>query len=281
MEIELPSGSLGVDRVRIMGILNTTPDSFSDGGRYRELERALARAVQMAAEGADIIDIGGEKAGPGEPVSLEEELRRVVPVVAAVKREISLPVSVDTLKPDVARMALDAGADIINSIGGFDDPALRRVAANARAGVIVMHIQGTPRVANPCPVYGDVVEEVRRFLLERAALCVADGIDASRIIIDPGPDFGKTADQTIAVLRNLERLTELPYPVLLAASRKRFIGEMLGTEVDDRLEGSLAVATWGVLQGVRLVRVHDVRATKRIVTMVEAVLNPWEVEAIG
>jgi dihydropteroate synthase len=279
LAVELPHGALTLDRVRVMGILNTTPDSFSDGGRYGTIDNAVARALEMVAEGADIIDIGGEKAGPGEPVTAQEELKRVIPVVEAVKREVSIPLSVDTFKPEVARAAIDAGVDIINSIGGFDDPALRRVARATGAAIVIMHIKGRPRVANPNPVYDDVTGEVRRFLEERVVTCIQEGIPAKRIIVDPGPDFGKTTEQSITLMRELSRLTELPFPVLLAVSRKRFIGDVLKAAVDERLEGSLALVAWGVLHGVKLVRVHDVRATKRVVVMTEAVLHPQTVEA--
>ena len=281
LEVELPSGVLTLDRARLVGILNTTPDSFSDGGRYLTVDSALGRASELVAEGADIIDIGGEKAGPGVAVTLQEELRRVIPVIEAVRRELSVPLSVDTFKPAVARAAIEAGADIINSISGFDDPELRRVARDTRAAIVVMHIKGRPRVANPNPVYRDVTTEVREFLEERVATCIREGIPAERIIVDPGPDFGKTTDQSIILMRELRSLTELPYPVMLAVSRKRFIGEMLGTPVDDRLEGSLALVAWGVLQGVKLVRVHDVRASKRVVMMTEAVMHPETVEALA
>jgi dihydropteroate synthase len=281
LEVDLPNGSLTLDRVRVVGILNTTPDSFSDGGRYRTVDRAVARAWELADEGADVIDVGGEKAGPGEAVTVPEELSRVIPVVEAVKRELSIPLSVDTFKPEVARAAVEAGADIINSISGFDDPVLRRVAIDTGAAIVVMHIKGRPRVANPHPVYDDVTGEVRGFLEERVATCVREGIPTRRIVVDPGPDFGKTTEQSITVMRELRRLTELPYPVLLAASRKRFIGEVLGTAVDQRLEGSLALVAWGVLQGVKIVRVHDVRASKRVAVMTEAVLHPEAVEAKG
>lgn len=262
-----------------MGILNITPDSFSDGGRYGTVERAVTRAIELAVEGADIIDIGGEKAGPGDPVSVADELARVIPVIEAVKREISVPISIDTIKPEVARAAVTAGVDIINSISGFVEPAMRRVAHESRAAIVIMHIRGTPRVANPNPVYADVTSEVRTFLEERVATCIAAGIPANRIIIDPGPDFGKTTEQSLTVIRELRKLTDLPYPVLLAASRKRFIGDVLGTDVGERLEGSLALVAWGVLHGVKIVRVHDVRASKRVAAMTEAVLRPDSVEA--
>jgi len=233
----------------------------------------------MIDEGADIVDIGGEKAGPGEPVTLEEELSRVVPVVEALRRQTAIPISVDTRKPRVALAAIAAGADMINSISGFDDPALRRVAQRTEAAIVVMHTQGQPRVANPHPRYRDVVAEVRQFLLDRTMACLEDGILPERILVDPGPGFGKTTQHDIAVLRGLASFTSLPYPVVLAASRKHFIGEILGTDPEDRLEGSLAAVAWGVMQGVRVVRVHDVRASRQVCEMTEAVLNPIAIEA--
>jgi dihydropteroate synthase len=263
-----------------MGILNTTPDSFYDHGRYQGLDRALARATEMAEEGADIIDVGGEKAGPGESVPASEEIHRVVPVISAVKRELGLPVSVDTFKPEVARAAMDAGADIINSIDGFRNPALRQVAAETNAAAVIMHIKGEPRVANPNPHYDDVVAEVKGFLEERVRDCLARGIRPDRIVVDPGPGFGKTTEQDIELLRKIDRFTALPFPVLLAASRKRFIGDVLGLDADERLEGSLAVIAWCVLHGVKLVRVHDVRASLRVCRMTEAVLHPESVEEV-
>lgn len=270
----LPSGTLPLDRVQIMGILNRTPDSFYDGGRYSSLESAVTRAVRMAEEGAGIIDVGGEKAGPGAAVSVQEEIERVVPAIEAVVRETGLAVSVDTFKPEVARPAVEAGASIINGIDGFRDPAMRRVAAETGAAAVIMHIQGQPRVANPNPVYGDVAVEVRDFLVQQAQACERDGISPDRIVIDPGPGFGKTSEHDIAVLRRLDLLTALPYPVLLAVSRKKFIGDLLGLPVEERLEGSLAVTAWAVMQGARIVRTHDVLATTRVVRMTEAVMHP-------
>jgi dihydropteroate synthase len=262
-----------LDRTLVMGILNRTPDSFYDRGRYQALELALQRAREMIEEGADIIDIGGEKAGPGAPVPVDEEIARVVPTIARIREESTIPISVDTFKPEVARAAVDAGADIVNSIGGFADPRMRAVAAETGAAAVVMHIQGEPRVRNPDPQYGDVVQEVRDFLADRARACIDDGIRADQIIIDPGPGFGKTSGHDLALLRNLSQLTSLPYPLLLAVSRKPFIGSVLDVDTDERLEGSLAVATWGVMHGAAIIRTHDVRATKRVCTMTEAVLE--------
>lgn len=279
--LALPSGPLSLDRVRIMGILNRTPDSFYDHGKYLNLDRALARAEEMLAQGADIIDVGGEKAGPGDPVSVEEEIQRVVPAIEALRTRTNVPISVDTFKPEVARRAVEAGADIINSIGGFRDPAMRKVAAETGAAAVIMHIRLQPRVADPNPVYDNVVRDVRRFLEEGALACIAEGIPPNRIVIDPGPGFGKTSQQDVEVLRHLGALTSLPYPLLLAVSRKRFIGDVLHLETDDRLEGSLAVAAWGTLHGAKIVRTHDVEATRRVIRMTEAVLDPSFVPEFG
>jgi dihydropteroate synthase len=270
----LPSGTLPLDRVAVMGILNRTPDSFYSAARFSGRDQAVERALQMIEEGANLIDIGGEKAGPGVPVPIDEEIARVVPTIEAVRRATGVPISVDTFKPEVARAAVDAGADIINSIGGFQDAAMRHVAAATRAAVVIMHIKGEPRVANPHPSYEDVVDEVREFLLARVRECLEDGITEDRIVIDPGPGFGKTAEHDLAVVRDIARLSELPYPVLLAVSRKAFIGQVLDLPVDERLEGSLAATVWGVLRGVRIVRTHDVKATARVCRMVEAVYRP-------
>jgi dihydropteroate synthase len=277
--LRLRTRSLSLDRVAVVGILNVTPDSFYDGGRYIAAARALDRVHAMIAEGVDVIEVGGEKAGPGPSVSAEEEIARVVPVIEAIRRETDLPISIDSWKPDVARAAVEAGADIVNSIDGFDDPRLRRVAAETEAGVVVMHIQGKPRVANPNPRYADVVGDVRSSLLERVERCLQDGVLPERIMIDPGPGFGKTAAHDLEIVRRIDAFTALPYPVMLAASRKSFIGAVLGGGPDERLEGTLAVLAWGVLKGVKLVRVHDVQAAVRTVKMTEAVLHPERVEA--
>lgn len=257
-----------------MGILNITPDSFFDHGRYQTRDRAMARAVQIAEEGADILDVGGEKAGPGVPVSADEEIARVVPFIEAIRREVPLPISIDTWKPKVAQAAMEAGAEVINSIGGFDDVAMREVASTTGAAIVVMHIQGLPRVPNPNPRYGDVVAEVCQSIEQHVESCLASGIHQDRIVVDPGPGFGKTAAHDLTLLRNIRRLTAGQYPVLLAASRKSFIGDVLGLGVGERLEGSLAVVAWGVMQGVKIIRVHDVRASRRVILMTEAVLHP-------
>jgi dihydropteroate synthase len=276
--VDLPSGPLPLDRVRVMGILNRTLDSFYAGARHDDLNQAVERARQMIEEGADIIDIGGEKAGPGEPVPVEVEIGRVVPTIEAIRRFSSIPISVDTFKPAVALAAMEAGADIINSISGFENRALRRVAAETSAAIVIMHIQGKPRVANPNPHYDNLVDEISIFLRRRADLCMAEGIGESRIMVDPGPGFGKNADHDLEIVRRLGDIAALPFPLLLAVSRKGFIGSVLEVPAERRLEGSLAVAVLGVLQGARIVRTHDVRATKRVCAMTEAVLRPELVE---
>lgn len=257
-----------------MGILNTTPDSFYDGGKFQARDRAIARAIEMVDEGADILDIGGEKAGPGQAVPVEVEIERVVPLIEAVRHEVPVPISVDTWKPAVARAATAAGAGIINSIGGFDDHAMGEVATTSGAAIVVMHIKGAPRVANPTPQYTDVVAEVQEWLAERVRACLGAGIASERIVVDPGPGFGKTSYHDLRLIRALREFTCGPFPVMLAASRKPFIGDVLDLGVEERLEGSLAVVAWAVLQGARIVRVHDVRASKRVAAMTEAVLRP-------
>jgi dihydropteroate synthase len=192
---------------------------------------------------------------------------------------LTIPLSVATLEPEVARAALLAGADIINSIDGFRDPQMRRVAAETGAALVVMHIYCQPRVANPNPQYDDLVADVRRSIAEQVEACLSGGISPKRIILDPRAGFGKTTEQDIAVLRGLDQLTSSPYPVLLAVSRTTFISGTLGTDPDNRLEGALAVAAWGVMKGVKIIRVHDVRATRRVCSMVEAVLGPTLMEA--
>lgn len=261
-----------------MGILNVTPDSFYDLGRYRSVESATDRAAEMEAEGADIIDVGGERAGPGDAVGINEEIGRVVPIIKKIRARSRVRISVDTYKPDVAAAAIGAGATMINSISGFDDPDMRDLAARSEVEIVIMHIQGKPRVHQPNPTYGSVVAEVAAWLSARADLCIQAGVAADRIVTDPGPGFGKSSTHDLALLRNLRVLTAGSYPVMLAASRKSVVGHVLDLPAEERLEGSLATAAWAVLQGVRIVRVHDVRATVRTVRMVEAVLDPATIQ---
>ena len=245
----------------IMGILNVTPDSFSDGGRYIEPGPAIERGLQMARDGADILDIGGESSRPGaEPVSTAEEIRRVVPVLTGLAAASDVLLSVDTTKAEVAEQALAAGAHIINDISALTaDPAMPEVARRHRAGVVLMHMQGTPRTMQAGPAYGDVVEEVARYLADRVRSLADAGLDPSRVVVDPGLGFGKTVEHNVALLRGLPRLARLGRPVLVGASRKSFLGHLTGRAVDERLAPSLAALAFAVQQGAHILRVHDVK----------------------
>jgi dihydropteroate synthase len=244
-----------------MGILNVTPDSFSDGGRFVDRERALAHAHQMAADGADIIDIGGESTRPGaSPVSGDEELARVVPLVEALARE-GILVSVDTQKPDVMRAALAAGAGMINDVRALREPGALEAVAASNAAVCLMHMQGEPRTMQKEPHYVDVVTEVRDFLVGRAQVCEAAGIARGRIVIDPGFGFGKTVAHNLALLRGLRVLVDTGYPVLAGLSRKSMLGGLAGRDVNERAAASVAAALAAVARGAGIVRVHDVRET--------------------
>ncbi|RKY66424.1 MAG: dihydropteroate synthase [Candidatus Latescibacterota bacterium] len=275
-ELLLPDGrKLPLDRALIMGVLNVTPDSFSDGGLYFRTEDAVRRAEEMAQEGADIIDIGGESSRPGaEPVPLEEELRRVIPVVREVARRLSVPISVDTYKAEVARRALEEGASIVNDISALRfDPNMAEVVARRRAPVVLMHMKGTPRDMQRNPYYEDVLGEVEGFLKERKEAAVGMGIPEENIILDPGIGFGKRVQDNLQLLKNLDRLVALGSPVLVGTSRKSFIGAVLDLPVEERLEGTLATLVLAVAKGAKILRVHDVRPAVRVVRMAEAVLR--------
>jgi dihydropteroate synthase len=249
-------------RPLVMGILNVTPDSFSDGGRYQALEFAVERAEQMIKDGVDIIDIGGESTRPGSPsVPVDEELRRVMPAIYAL-RELGYPLSIDTCKPDVMREAIIAGADMINDINGFLAPGAIDAVKDSDCGLCVMHMQGTPQDMQARPDYDDVVAEVIAFLRERVDALLAAGVARERITIDPGFGFGKSVEHNYALLRSISRMeSELGLPVLAGLSRKSMIGAVTGRSVEQRLAGSLAGALAAVAQGARIVRVHDVAET--------------------
>jgi dihydropteroate synthase len=246
----------------VMGILNVTPDSFSDGGRYRALEFALSRAEEMIAAGVDMIDIGGESTRPGSPsVPLDEELRRVMPVLYGL-RDLGKPLSVDTCKPEVMAEAIIAGADMINDINGFRAPGALEAVADSDCGLCVMHMQSTPQTMQQQPAYADVVREVTDFLRERVEAMEAAGIARERICIDPGFGFGKTVEHNYGLLRHIGQMqAELGLPVLAGLSRKSMIGAVTGRPVEQRLAGSLAGALAAVAHGARIVRVHDVAET--------------------
>lgn len=244
----------------IMGILNATPDSFSDGGKFQALETAVARGLQMVAEGADMIDIGGESTRPGaKPVQALEEIARTVPIIKKLREKMDALISIDTRKAEVARAALAAGADIINDISALADPGMAAVAAETGAGLVLMHMLGTPETMQNNPQYTDVVSDVRNFLEERIAFAVARGVALEQITLDPGIGFGKTDEHNLALLKGIPVLTALDRPVLIGASRKGFIGRMLGGKPEERLAGSLAVAGFAVLCGAHILRVHDVK----------------------
>lgn len=256
-----------------MGILNVTPDSFSDGGRFRDAGAAMARAEELAREGADLIDVGGESTRPGaEPVPTDEEAARILPVIRALKTSLPLPVSVDTAKPEVARAALEEGADIVNDVTALRDPSMRAVVAESGAGVVLMHMRGTPRTMQDNPRYADVVEEVTGELEQAALAARSAGIAAERIAVDPGIGFGKNLTHNLLLIAGLERLGRLGYPVLLGPSRKAFIGRILGgLPPEERGAGTAAACVAGLQQGARIFRVHDVRTVRHAVDVAEAI----------
>jgi len=256
-----------------MGVVNCTPDSFSDGGRFLVCDAAVAHARKLAGQGADIIDIGGESTRPGAlPVDPVEQIRRTAPVIQRVREFWDGPISIDTTRVPVARAALEAGANWINDISALrDDPAMADLAADSPCMVVLMHMQGKPSTMQVAPGYEDVVTEVRDFLAERATFAQEHGIKADRIVVDPGIGFGKRYEDNLAVLRHLSRFVDLGFPVLVGASRKSFIGRITGEDPGDRLEGSLVAAVWAALKGARIVRVHDVAATRRALLVADAI----------
>jgi dihydropteroate synthase len=258
-------------RPLIMGIVNVTPDSFSDGGRFLDRDKAALHALKLADEGADIIDIGGESSRPGaERVTVEEELSRVMPVIEAISRKIDIPVSIDTTKSEVASRALDAGASIVNDISALRfDEKIGTVAAEHEAYLILMHMRGTPDTMQKDTKYADIIGEISAFLNSAAQKAIGMGVSPEKIILDPGIGFGKSVDGNFTILKNLHRFLVLGYPLMVGVSRKSFIGKILNLETGERLEGSLAAACYAVLNGADIVRVHDVAATKKALTVLE------------
>jgi len=256
----------------VMGVLNRTPDSFHPGSRLADADDVLRAAERMVGEGADLLDIGGESSRPGAtPVSPEEEIRRVAPAIASIRRRLAVPISVDTVRARVARAALDAGADMVNDISALADPGMAALAADRSAPVVLMHMRGTPRTMQADTGYADVVDEIAAFLVDASEKAIAAGIRGDRIVLDPGIGFGKSVEGNLEILRRLPELSRLGRPLLVGASRKSFIGKTLDLPVDERLEGSLAVAAMAAWLGARLIRAHDVRETVRVVRMVDAV----------
>ena len=264
-----------------MGICNRTPDSFFDGGEHFGFDRFLARVDAIVTEGADVIDVGGVKAGPGPDVSEAEELDRVIPAIEEIQSRFNVCVSVDTWRSAVAREAFSAGAVLGNDISGFGDAAYLTEAATAGASVVATHIRLQPRVPDPQPHYDDLVADVEHFLLDRARRAEAAGIPRERILLDAGLDLGKTAAQSLDLLRSSDRLAGLGYPLLLSASNKRFLGDLLGLGLTDRRDASLAAVALGIARGCRIVRVHDVAATVKVRDVLAAVLTAPKPAARG
>ena len=278
MILQLADKPLDLSQPRIMGVLNCTPDSFSDGGRYHEFDSALRHAAQMIEEGADIIDVGGESTRPGAPeVSIDEELQRVIPVIEALHREFDVPVSIDTSKADVMLAAAAAGAGMINDVAALRNPGALDAAAlvhrQSRVAVCLMHMQGTPRTMQESPAYQNVVTEVLQFLLQRANVAETAGIAASSLVLDPGFGFGKTVKHNLSLLHDLGVYADYTYPVLVGLSRKAMISHILASDSDQRLSGSITLALLAAQRGAHIVRVHDVKATADALTVLHAVVN--------
>jgi dihydropteroate synthase len=259
-----------------MGILNVTPDSFYDGGNYLSRDRAIGHGLSMAENGADIIDVGGESTRPGsEPTSLQDELKRVVPVIEGIRKRSDVPLSIDTYKAEVAREAIEAGADMVNDISAlsFDD-LMVDVVARAGVPVVLQHIKGTPRDMQTNPFYEDVIGEITEFFSERMEFARRHGVEEEKVIIDPGIGFGKRLQDNLTIIRNLRRLKELGRPLLIGTSMKSFLGRILGTDaLDDRIEGSLASVAISIWNGADMVRVHDAAKTKRVVLFMQALMS--------
>jgi len=259
------------DSVKIMGVLNVTPDSFFDGGKYTLVENAVKQALSIEKQGATIIDIGGESTRPGAtPVSVDEEIDRVFPVINAIRQQSDVKISIDTSKSDVMRAAIQGGADIINDVCALQMPGAMQTAADLNVPVCLMHMLGEPRSMQVNPVYENVVDDVLSFLNERAESCVQHGIEKKNIWLDPGFGFGKTVNHNLSLLKHLDQLTSTKYPILVGLSRKSMLGKLLNLETEERLHGSLALATMAIMKGASIVRVHDVRETLQIVKLCEA-----------
>ncbi|RLE10358.1 dihydropteroate synthase [Candidatus Aerophobetes bacterium] len=262
-------------KTAIMGILNVTPDSFYDGGRYTCQDEALRRVEQMIEEGADIIDVGGESTRPGsERVSLKEEIKRVIPIIEKIRENFDVPISIDTYKAEVARQAIEVGANMVNDISGLRfDPKLKKVVAKCDVPVVITHIKGTPKDMQDNPQYRCLMGEIISYLREGIKMAEEAGISSDKIIIDPGIGFGKTTEHNLRIIKRLPELKSLGKPILIGASRKSFIGNVLKLPVSERLEGSLAIGSLSVFQGANIIRTHDVKETRRVVDLIRAVMK--------
>lgn len=261
-------------RTLVMGILNITPDSFSDGGRFFDPEMAVIRGIEMVREGADILDVGGESTRPGsDPVSVDAERERVLPVIKRLAAEVSVPISVDTRKHQVAQASVDVGASIVNDVTAGSDPEMFRLVRESGAGMVLMHMKGEPKTMQESPHYDDVVREVREYLAGRVQAAVDEGVRRDQLCVDPGLGFGKTTAHSLRLMKETESLLDLGRPVLVGPSRKSFIGDALGTEVTDRLEGTAGAVAYMAARGAHIVRVHDVMEIARVVRVVDAILQ--------
>ncbi len=269
---------IGLEPPLIMGILNVTPDSFSDGGMHFDLEDAIHHALVMVEDGADIIDIGGESTRPfAETVTREEEIERTIPVIEALVDRIDVPISIDTSHVEVARSALDAGAVIVNDVNSLREDGMEEIVIERGVNAILMHMKGTPKNMQVDPTYDDVVEEVLNFLCERVDSFVGKGGNKNRLMVDPGIGFGKRLEDNLIILRDLDRFCDIGCPVVIGASRKSFIGKVLDLDVSERLEGSLGAAVVAYMNGASVLRVHDVKETRRILDLVKAILKAGDI----
>jgi dihydropteroate synthase len=264
---------LDLTRPRVMGIVNVTPDSFSDGGHYSQTDAAIQHALSLIEEGVDILDIGGESTRPNAvPVSLQQELDRVIPVIEGlVAQNINIPISIDTYKPEVMRAAINAGASIVNDVRALQEDGAISAVANTAVGVCLMHMQGTPQTMQDNPTYANVVQDISDFLSSRVAACLQAGIANNRLMIDPGFGFGKTRAHNIALIQQLNTLTQLNLPLLVGLSRKSVLGQVTGKDVDARLYVSIAAAVIAVMKGAKIIRAHDVKATVEALKLVTAI----------
>lgn len=277
MKLHCAHHTLHLSRTHVMGIVNVTPDSFSDGGQYAQTAQAVEHALALVAQGADILDIGGESTRPNAtPVSLQQELDRVIPVIQALVGQVHIPISIDTYKPAVMQAAIEAGASIVNDVRALQEPGAVQVVAASDVGVCLMHMQGTPQTMQMNPHYADVTAEVTAFLLARAKVCEQAGIVKSRIMLDPGFGFGKSRAHNISLIQQLDTLVALGFPLLVGLSRKSVLGQVTGNDVDVRVYASVAAAVVSAMKGARIVRVHDVKATVEALKVVSAINEIYE-----
>jgi dihydropteroate synthase len=273
--LKLKAGRFELDldaKTHVMGVLNVTPDSFSDGGRFISVDDALDHARGLVEDGADILDIGGESTRPGAaPVGIEEELRRTIPVIEVLAAELNVPVSIDTYKPEVALKAVQAGAMIINDISGLADESMVELAVDSNVPVVIMHMRGSPRNMQESPAYNDVVADICNWLHERTSKLINDGIPKENILVDPGIGFGKKYEHNLEILNRLSEFRSLGYPIVLGTSRKAFLGAILDALPDDRVEGTIASVVRGVMEGAKIVRVHDVKQVVKACKVVDAI----------